>query len=436
MNNQYTLTFIAILSFLNITKAQNFSSIIDKNSSFDMGLEYRPRTEYRRGYRSIPSNDDDGAFVTSHRARINMDFNLNNKFKFHTTLQDIRIWGDTDTRDANGKAQFYEFYVEPKISEEISVRVGRQRIKYDDQRLFAENNWRQAGGQHDAVRFIYNNNKNLDSDLILAYNQDNAQEFGTNYEIDWDFYRGMITHFLHYNINQSFSLTTINVADEYTDPTTNDKKGYWKHTNGGRITYKKDAIDFTFSGYYQWGKIENGKQHNAYYLQPEIAVNVSNNYALKLGAQVLSGDGNSTDEKSTAFLAQYGAFHRHNGGMDFTQRTVRTNEHEGIFNPYLFQDIQLNNKLKLNWQSHLLGATTTLEVDTKKESRIYGWENDIRLFYQPNSYTKIEFAYLFLTPNESMKVLPTGENGNTDQLAQFAYVSVNWTPKLLSIHNK
>lgn len=433
MKNIY-LSLCLLMSFLEL-KAQTFKSLIPENSELNMSLEYRPRTEYRRGYRSLPNNANDGAFFTSHRARINVDFNLNNTFSFHTTLQDIRVWGDTDTRDADGKAQFFEFYVTPKINEQLSVRVGRQRIKYDNQRLFAENNWRQAGGQHDAVRVLYNNHKNLTSDVILAYNQNNAQEFGTEYEIDWDFYRGMVTHLLNYQVNNALSLTTINIADEYTDPSTNNKKGYWKYTNGGRVTYKKNAITVSFAGYYQWGKIEDGTKHNAYYAEPEVSWKATKSYTVKLGAQIFSGDSNDGDQKSTAFLAQYGAFHKHNGALDYTQKTVRTNEHEGILNPYIFQDFQFNKKLKLNWQSHLLGSTTDLQVDGVAQNRIYAWENDFHLLYQPNTYTQIDLSYLFLKADKGIKALAVGEDGNTDQFAQFAYIAVRWTPQFLNIRN-
>ncbi|NIJ44977.1 hypothetical protein FHR24_001416 [Wenyingzhuangia heitensis] len=402
-----------------------------------MSLEYRPRAEYRKGYRSLPEQDSDAAFFISHRARINIDFK-NEKFLFHTTLQDIRVWGDTDPRDDTGKAQFYEFYVEPSITHNLSVRVGRQRIMYDNQRLFAENNWRQAGGQHDAVRFIYKKEK-LNVDLIGAYNQNQASETDISYDVDWDIYRAMAANFIKYKANKNLTLTAINIADEYTDPSTNNIKGYWKSTNGGRVTYQKNKLTYTLASYYQWGKIENGKQHSAYYIEPELTWKKSDKYSVKFGAQIFSGDKDKTDQKSTSFLAQYGAFHRHNGGMDYTQKTVRTNEHEGIINPYIMQDFTFFPKFSLNWQSHLLGSQTqltkTVNTTTQKLDRFYAWENDFRFFYKPNKYTKIEFSHLFLIPTNSISAIDTGKDGDTNKIAQFTYLAISWTPNLLNIRN-
>jgi len=387
-------------------------------------MEYRPRTELRDGYRELPSNNSNPSLLISHRGRINLDYK-NDKFLFHTTLQDIRIWGDTDTREADGKAQFYEFYVEAKINKELSVRVGRQRIKRGNQRLFAENNWRQAGGQHDVARLLYRT-KRLSADFIGGYNQNKALNFGNSFDVDFDTYRAFTANFIDYNVSENFEVSITNIADEYTDPATGDNKGYWKFTNGGKLIHRKNNLTYSLASYYQWGEIENGKQHNAYYIESEFSWLVSSKYNFKLGVQFFSGDENKTDNKSTSFLAQYGAFHKHNGGLDYTQKTVRTNEHEGIVNPYFKQKFTFNSKYNLSWQSHLLGSQ-------KESIEFYAWENDFSLFYKPNNYTKIEFAYLFLIPNSNISDLEVGQNGNPNKIAQFSYVSISWTPNLLNI---
>lgn len=394
------------------------------NSEFNMSMEYRPRTELRNGYRELPTQDSNASLLISHRGRINLDYK-NDKFLFHTTLQDIRIWGDTDTRESDGKAQFYEFYVEAKIKADLAIRVGRQRIKHGNERLFAENNWRQAGGQHDVARLMYRHH-NLNVDIIGGYNQNRALNFENTFDIDWDTYRAFTANFIDYKVSNDFDISITNIADEYTDPSTGDNKGYWKFTNGGRLTYSNKQFTYSLASYYQWGKIENGKRHNAYYIEPEFLWLVNSKYNFKLGAQFFSGDDNNLDNKSTSFLAQYGAFHKHNGGMDYTQSTVRTNEHEGIVNPYLKQQFTINSKYNISWQSHLLGSQ-------KKSIEFYAWENDLSLFYKPNDYTKVEFAYLFLIANNNISDLEVGRNGNPNKIAQFSYISISWTPNLLNI---
>jgi hypothetical protein len=260
MKKQLRLTAITLFSIVVSTVSNAQNNPIEKNppntsQNLTISIEFRPRTELRRGYRSLPSDSCNVAFFTSHRASINLDYRRKN-FIFHTSLQDVRVWGDTDPRDAGGKAQFYEFYAEPSFNEQFSVRIGRQRIKYDNQRLFAENNWRQAGGKHDAVRFIYSNKK-LSVDLIGAYNQTKENEFGTSYDIAWDNYRSLVANFIKYQLTPKIALTAINYGDEYTDPSTGNIIGHWKFTDGGRIEYNNKRLILTFAGYYQHAEMAN-----------------------------------------------------------------------------------------------------------------------------------------------------------------------------------
>ncbi|UII21506.1 alginate export family protein [Fulvivirga ligni] len=428
------LVILASVWLPHALQSQGLAPNEESSKQISLSLEYRPRTELRRGYRSLPNDSSQIAFFTSHRARLNFDYK-SNKFIFHTSFQDIRVWGDTDPRDATGKAQFYEFYVEPILSESLSVRIGRQRVQYDNERLFAENNWRQAGGQHDAVRFIYKKNK-WQADVVAAYNQEKESEYGTAYQIPWDEYRTLLASFVSFKPSAKVNLRFINFTDEYTDPGRGDNVGRWKFTNGGRVEYEEGELYFTFAGYYQWGEIESGKVHQAYYLEPEMKWTINPHYTLRVGAQVFSGDANPDDAKSTAFLAQYGAFHRYNGRMDYTQKTVRTNEHEGIVNPYLIHDYKLGAKFKLSWESHILETQKTIYQQNDGVSnsldKFYAWENDFRCRFNPNDYTELELAYMFLIPGETILMLNTGKGGSKDQTGQFLYVMVTWSPELIN----
>lgn len=398
------------------------------SEGLSLSLEYRPRTELRRGYRSLPADTSKIAFQTSHRGRLALAFRRD-RFLFRAIAQDIRVWGDTDTRDADGKMQFYEFFVQPFLTDDLSVRVGRQRILYDNERLFAENNWRQAGGQHDAVRWMYNREA-LDMDLIMAFNQNKTLEFGTRYDVPWDTYKVLLAHFISYRPSPVITLTGINFTDGYEAP--DGSKTHFKWTNGGRFTYRPGSFNWTVAGYYQHGRIKSGESHRAYYLEPEIAWQAKPGYELKAGMQLLSGDNNPGDGVSNAFLAQYGAFHAHNGRMDFTQLTVRTYNHPGITNPYIKQDLSLGKKYRLLLETHLLGNSVTLRDESGAELEpFYGLENDLRLIYRPNGYTTIEAAYMLMIPGRTLEYIPAGTNGSASNLPQFGYLAVSWTPDLL-----
>lgn len=402
-----------------------------------LSVEYRPRTEFRHGYRQLPTAGSEPAFFTSHRARINVDYAFQ-KFRLYASLQDIRVWGEEDTRDPAGDAQFFEFYAEPRIAPNLKARVGRQVISYADERLFARNNWRQAGGKHDALRLMFKKSA-LDMDFIAAFNQTRARNFGTLYDPGFDFYKVLLAHFFSWQLSDPIKLVGINFADAYQDAE-GSRKTHFKYTQGGILTAQLPAARFTLSAYYQHGRIESGEQLRAWYIDPQVSFSAGKNHRINLGVQIFSGDADPNDGISEAFLAQYGAFHRYNGRMDYTEQTVRTYNHSGILNPYLIQDFKFTPTWGLIWESHLLGTTTPIRSTGNGiyngRKRIYGWENDLRFRYKPNSFTSIELAYLFMFANEKLTLLPAGAGGNVDILPQFAYLEITWTPELFRHRSK
>ncbi len=330
-------------------------------SALAVDLEFRPRTELRRGFRGLTAGDSEWAFLTSHRARLNLHYQRPGLI-VHSTLQDIRLWGEEDTRNAKGWAQFFEMFVEPDLSDTWSVRVGRQMISYDNERFFARNDWRQAGGQHDAVRFMHRR-EGFQMDFIGAFNQSQSRRFGTAYTPDFDFYKVLLAHFLKADLSDQFELTLINFGDGYQDPTGQSATNF-KWTNGGRLRYTRNNLMITGAAYYQHGKLATGVDHQAYYLEAEGQWRPTDRYRVRLGVEILSGDDDPADDESTGFLAQYGAFHGHNGRMDFTERLVRTRQNEGVQNPYLIQDFWLGGKWQLSWENHLLATQAQLAVQS------------------------------------------------------------------------
>lgn len=403
------------------------SSNSGEQHEFRISIEYRPRTELRLGYRVLPGDTTEVAFFTSHRARINFDLHKPG-FNFHATIQETAVWGDSDPAKPSGKIHFYEIYAEPFLNPRLTARIGRQRINCDNQRLFSENNWRQAGGYHNAARLMYRINQ-LSLDLIGAFNQASERLSGTSYNVPWQTYKSLVAGFLSYRFNSKFSASAIAFTDGYTDEQ-DVKLTHYKYTTGGRITYDDKGLQLSAAGYIQQGHISTGEQLIARYWESEVKWFPGKAYTFRLGAQFFSGDSDPTDGKSQAFMAQYGASHRHNGGMDYTASTVRTNNHEGIVNPYLIQDIRLGNQLKLTWESHLL-FTQKSPISEKELKKFYGWENDFKFRFIPNDFTEVELGMLVMAPGETLEYLPAGKTGSSTNTPWFAYIMMGWKPELL-----
>ena len=195
-------------------------------STLTFGLDMRTRFETRHGYKSIPTADTSAAFAISQRTRFNVDYKSKNLDVF-LSLQDARVWGQQDPREGETGVSttttptttfplyLFEAYAEPKFGDKFSVRIGRQRVMYDNQRLFAENDWRLPGNSHDAIRLIYNNKINFTTELLGAYNQSGENVFTTKYAPLVPNYKSLIVHYLNWKLTDKFTLTTLNTADGY-----------------------------------------------------------------------------------------------------------------------------------------------------------------------------------------------------------------------------
>src|ERR1700741_1535642 len=128
-----------------------------KDKTFAIDLEVRPRTEFRDGFRVLPNNKSIPGFFTSQRSRVGLNYKQDGVLNAQLSVQDVRVWGQNDPRSGNATIQLFEAYLEPYITANFSIRVGRQRLAYDNQRLFAENDWRPNANAHDAANFRYYN---------------------------------------------------------------------------------------------------------------------------------------------------------------------------------------------------------------------------------------------------------------------------------------
>jgi len=87
------LTYLTILfAFINVVALLSQSTETKSEKSFKLDLEFRPRSEYRHGYRVLMPDTSTAAFFTDQRARVNLEYK-NSDFIFYASVQEIRTWG-------------------------------------------------------------------------------------------------------------------------------------------------------------------------------------------------------------------------------------------------------------------------------------------------------------------------------------------------------
>ncbi|MBO9198806.1 MULTISPECIES: alginate export family protein [Niastella] len=159
-------------------------------AQFSLAGQLRTRTEVRDGYGTLNAKGTDPAFLTSQRARLLFGYKWD-RVNFNFSVQDVRVWGqDASTiNNADGnKLMVHEAWAEVTLMnvadttiktkgiDNLSFKIGRQALIYDDVRLLGDLDWLQQGRRHDAI-LIKALHHGWQVDLGAGFNQ-NSDAFG------------------------------------------------------------------------------------------------------------------------------------------------------------------------------------------------------------------------------------------------------------------
>jgi hypothetical protein len=163
---------------------------IGAEAQFTLVGQLRTRTEIRDGLGNlVPKNAKTAAF-TSQRTRLIVGYKWD-RVTFGVTLQDVRVWGQDASSISNAdgnRLMLHEGWADVtlankadttikfKLVDQLSIKIGRQELIYDDVRLIGNLDWLQQGRRHDMalLKMMHNG---WQVDLGYAYNQ-NTDAFG------------------------------------------------------------------------------------------------------------------------------------------------------------------------------------------------------------------------------------------------------------------
>jgi hypothetical protein len=400
----------------------------DKRLQID--FEYRPRTEYRNGYQQLRNDTSTAAFFINQRSRLSFNYTYNNRFILQFSLQDLRVWGQQDPKSTAATLQVFEAWAEPYISDKFSIRIGRQRLIYDNQRLFAECDWRLSGAVHDALNFRYYSSK-LVGELAFAFNQTAERFFGTDYSPkDFLNYKLLIVNYIKYTPTKQLAITVINSTDGFqvkADP----EKLNMRYTFGGRVEVIKGIWYGTLSGYFQGGKNPLGQELSAWYIQPEVRLTSSRGLIIRLGAELFSGTSNHpASARDNSFVPLYGVAHRFNGSMDLITKFPNDVGGAGLINPYLFIIEPLFGKFEIRSDLHRFGLQKDYYIDNAKINKYLGFENDWLLSFKPNPVTRVDLGFSYMLPTKSFASVKG--SGNSAYNLCWSFISLTFRPVLFN----
>ena len=394
-------------------------------------LQLRPRYEYRNGFKGLMPDTELPTSFVSQRSRLNLNFKQE-KISAKLTLQNVRTWGDvktTTTNDKNGIILF-EAWGQYQFDENWSTRVGRQVISYDNQRIFGEIDWLQQGQSHDAAVVSYKKGKHQ-LDFGAALNADSEDLFRNLYTTN---YKNMQYAWYHTDFsNFQMSLLALKTGFQYEQPATTNLEIEYIQTFGTFLKYKKNKLDADLSLYAQTGKgklTSNNTTVNAYNVGVNINYAVTNEVKAGLGYEYLSGkDQTDTENIIKSFNPIFGTNHAFNGFMDYFYVGNHKNT-VGLQDVYL----KLNyapNKWNFAVTPHVFMTAADVKYPLASDimDNYLGTEVDVTVGYSLHKNIGISAGYSQMFGTETLEVL---KGGNKDLDNNWAYVMVNFNPKIFS----
>lgn len=400
-------------------------------AQFVLSGEFRPRTEYRHGYKSLFTEGADPALLTSQRTRITGEYAIPNA-KFGFSIQDVRIWGDipqASTGDAH--LSVYQAWGEYFITSGLSLKAGRQELNYDDGRLFGNADWMQQGRSHDIALLKYAN-KSFKIDLGLAYNQGIDQNSGNVYLIPGN-YKALQFVWLHKDFSKvGISVLFLNNGLQYTNPADTTYKTVYSQTIGSRINGKIEKFGYAAAVYHQMGKSGLNKDLSAMYGAVSFDYQFVKSFGLVAGFEYLSGNSMlNPDTKQKAFTPFYGTGHKFNGHMDYFYVGNHIGS-VGLKDYYI--DLKYTNgrfSTYLTW--HYFQAANdvvnSLEPTIAMPSSL-GVEADFGVNVKLTDKFNVLAGYSQMLPTSTMVVL---KGGSKEQVNNWAWVSLVFKPEFFKL---
>ncbi len=295
--------------------------------------EYRPRTEFLHGWRSPMANQGEMFnLATTHRARLDFGY-TGNRLKFGMQVQDVRAWGSTKQLVTGDGAytSVHQAWAEFMVNDNFSVKIGRQEVNLDDQRIFGAVNWTQQARSHDMVLFKYGKKDAFDLKFGLAVNQVQTRAYNVAGN-----YKSMQFLWFHKDFG-AYKLSILALNNGVNDTTLNNGTGSamttYSQIIGQRSVYKSGKFSLGFNFYYQMGKdkgvyydktdkLFHHKNYSAINFRLDLGYKLNDNWAVGAGYEYMSG--NSQTDTTTeynrvnhAFMPLYGTNHKFNGWMDY-----------------------------------------------------------------------------------------------------------------------
>ncbi|MES2644368.1 MAG: alginate export family protein [Myxococcota bacterium] len=317
----------------------------------EVHAQVRPRLEFSTGKDGAAGAE---TFFVSQRTRLGVGATFP-KVSLRVTFQDVRVWGS----EANTLLDFtgdtidlHEGWAQWTPNEHVGVKVGRQEIVVEEQRLIGAVDWTQQGRAFDAA-VVRANGGTFSLDAGAAVLADTSSPVALT---------NALMGFVRAGVAPTKSSTVDVLAIVDTDETlerTRVTGGVYAQAGTGAFSGRVEA-------YGQVGSVGTSAIQSG-------MVGVRGTWAPPGGVEpsvtawydLLSGDADATDGKLTTFDTLYATNHKFYGLMDIVAFTVGgAIDGQGLHDGALKLGIKPVDGLGVNLDAHVFAAAAPAQKDT------------------------------------------------------------------------
>jgi hypothetical protein len=454
MKGKYILFIASIFSL----------TVCELKAQLTVSGQFRPRFEFRNGQGTPQVKDTIPATFTSQRTRLNVGYS-GYRYKVYTSIQDVRVWGqdgssiNRTTSDAFDGLMLHEAWGEislvdtGKVIKNLSLKIGRQELVYDDVRLLGNLDWLQQARRHDAALLKFDH-KGWTIHTGAAYNQNAERKSNTLYNgvpVGYSastngmssMYKSMQFIYVARKLllgNASFLLFKDDFskyhfadADLLKKTPIYERKVWSRVTAGGNIfgtAFKK--LGFAASAFYQGGNYRDGTSLSEYLISLSANYSITKKFSIGPGFDMTSGNnGSDPNKKYQRFDPLYGTPHKFWGYMDYFYVADGFGSN-GLMDYYLKSKYKVNDKFTLSLDAHrFLLPNAVSDENGVLLGKALGTELDFTFAYAMTKGINVEGGSSLMLSTSTLSSSKVKNIPNAATTSTWAYVMITIKPEFV-----
>lgn len=388
--------------------------------------EYRPRTEFRNGYKILRTSDDEPAFFISQRTRLNLLYQQD-QYSFKISGQDVRTWGEVNQLDNTPTVNIHEAWAKLKMSGFLQLKLGRQELVYDDARLLGNVNWAQQARSHDALLLqLRNPSSDFKIDMGAAYNQETQKLLNNTYTLPN--YK-ILSYLWAKKDFGSINTSALFITDGFEIP---QGSVNYRYTYGANINYMSAPLNLTGTLYLQNGDDASRKNIAAWMAAGQVSYSL-NPITITAGYDYISGgDANDSNPTRHTFSTLYATNHKFYGYMDYFTNILLDTHGGGLQDLYLKVGYEPIKNTNINLTYHHFGLSgqisNPLNTDQKLDQNLAS-EIDLMATHTFSKVIKLQTGYSIFLEKNSLEAL---QGRQADGLQQWGWVMLILSPTMIN----